>query len=208
MRRTLAIAVLALSALLGLPATAHGGGPTSVLVTHVGVGAGGLYYTDEAYDALVQLLPDSATTGKAEPPGYGGDTYNLTWMIHDVTPWRWDRIHVEGDTAWVSTTMTADVAGEWRELGPAERLVGLLNRIVQRGGGPAVVSVPAEDPATGPTEEPAAAPESGDDRSSWISLSGWRWLVPGALLGLLVGAAAARRRGEEEPRRVLLSSES
>ncbi|WP_374455467.1 hypothetical protein [Nocardioides sp.] len=202
MRRTLAVVVLALSALVGLPATSHAGGPTSVLVTHVGAGAGALYYTDEAYDALVRLLPEGATSGTTQPPGYDGATYNLTWMIHDVTAWRWDRVHVAGDgTAWVSTTVTEDGAGQWQELGSAQRVVDLLDGVVQQGGGPAVVSVPAEA-TSAPEETPAAAA----DDSSWVSLSGWRWLVPGALLGLLAGVAAGRRRVEEEPRRVLISS--
>jgi hypothetical protein len=205
MRRILAVVVLALSALVGLPATSHAGGPTSVLVTHVGIGAGGLYYSDEAYDALVRLLPAGETTGRSTPPGgYSGADYNLTWMIHDVMPWRWDRVHVDGDTAWVSTTTTADAAEEWQELGSADRLVGLLDRIVERGGGPAVVSPPDESTAA---ETPATQPASSADESeSWFSLSGWRWLVPGALAGLLVGVAAGHRRGEEEPRRVLISS--
>jgi hypothetical protein len=202
MRRTLATVVLALSALLGLPATSQAGGPTSVLVTHVGAGAGALYYDDPAYDALVRLLPEGATAGDPQPPGYDGATYNLTWMIHDVLPWRWDRIHVDGDMAWVSTTVTEDAAGEWRELGPAEQITGILDRVVARGGGPAVVSVPTE-----PAEPAAAISEPAEPASDpWFSLSGWRWLVPGALLGLLTGVVAGRRRGEEEPRRVLLSS--
>lgn len=206
MRRILAVVVLALSALVGLPATSHAGGPTSVLVSHVGIGAGGLYYSDEAYDALVRLLPDGATTGRSAPPGgYSGADYNLTWLVHDVTPWRWDRVHVSGDTAWVSTTMTSDAAGQWRELGPADELVGLLDGIVQEGGGPSVVSLPSGSAAEeAPAARPASVPPADDP--SWVSLSGWRWLVPGALLGVLVGVAAGRRRGEEEPRRVLISS--
>lgn len=204
MRRILAVVVLALSALVGLPATSDAGGPTSVLVTRVGTGAGGLYYSDEAYDALVRLLPDGATSGTSLPPGVGAD-YNLTWLIHDVTPWRWDRIRVDGGTAWVSTTLTADAAGEWREVGPADELVGLLDGVVEDGGGPDVVSLPAETAADeAPAATPAPASPQADD--SWFSLSGWRWLVPGALLGLLAGVAAGRRRGEEEPRRVLISS--
>lgn len=199
MRRIMAVVVLALSALVGLPATSHAGGPTSVLVSHVGIGAGGLYYSDEAYDALVRLLPEGESHGSAQAPAGAGESYNLTWMVHDVMPWRWDHVVVAGDTAWVSTTMTADATGEWQELGPADRVVGLLDRVVQHGGGPAVVSVPAD------AAEPASPAPAADD-PSWFSLSGWRWLVPGALLGVLVGVAAGRRRGEEEPRRVLISS--
>ena len=41
MRRILAIALLALTAVAGLPGTAHAGGPTSVLVTQPGVAAAG-----------------------------------------------------------------------------------------------------------------------------------------------------------------------
>ncbi|MDR7255448.1 hypothetical protein J2X46_004455 [Nocardioides sp. BE266] len=205
MRRILAVAVLALSALIGLPTTSDAGGPTSVLVTKVGAGAGGLYYSDQAYDAIVRLLPDGATVGEAEPPGYDGDNYNLTWMIHDVTPWRWDRIHIDPDgTAWVSTTVTQDAIGQWQELGPADRLVGLLNGVVQQDGGPAIVNVPGEPLATQAASQPAT-PAPADD-ASWISLSGWRWVVPGALLGLLAGVAAGHRSRDEEPRRVLISS--
>ena len=80
MRRILAIALLALTAVTGLPATAHAGGPTSVLVTQPGVTAAGLYYSDEAYDALLALLPADETRGEAQPPG-GGVSYNLTWLV-------------------------------------------------------------------------------------------------------------------------------
>ena len=61
MRRILAIALLALTAVAGLPGTAHAGGPTSVLVTQPGVAAAGLYFSDEAYDALASLLPSDET---------------------------------------------------------------------------------------------------------------------------------------------------
>jgi hypothetical protein len=69
-----------------------------------------------------------------------------------------------------------------------------------------VVSVPAE-----PAEPAAAASQPADPASDpWLSLSGWRWLLPGVLLGLLVGAAAAHRRGDEEPRQrqLLVTSDS
>ena len=102
MRRILAVAVLALAAAVGLPAASHAGGPTSVLITQPGQSAGALYYDDAAYDALLGLLPADETRGEPLAPGGAGDDYNLTWMVHDVMPWRFDRVHVAPDgTAWV-----------------------------------------------------------------------------------------------------------
>jgi hypothetical protein len=201
MRRILAIALLALTAVTGLPATAHAGGPTSVLVTQPGAAAAGLYYSDEAYGELLRLLPADETRGEAEPPS-GGVDYNLTWMIHDVSAWRYDRVTVAGDgTAWVSTTFTSDAVGGWEPAGAGTELFDLLSAVLDDSAAPAVVTVPA---AETPGSTPLAAPQ--EPRTTWFSLAGWRWLVPGGLLGVLVGAAAARRRGADEPRRMLVEA--
>jgi hypothetical protein len=199
MRRVLATVVLVLSAVVGLPATAHAGGPTRVLVTHVGASAGALYYTDEEYDDLVALLPYAETHGKPEPPG-GGIDYNLTWMVHDVAAWRWDRVRVGRDgTAWVSTVFSSDAVAGWQEVESPAKLATLLAAVQGRTHVAALV----------PDVEPAAtSPATHGDQSdtAWFSLTGWRWVVPGGLLGLLVGVVAARRHRDDEPRRVLISS--
>jgi anti-sigma-K factor RskA len=54
---------------------------------------------------------------------------------------------------------------------------------------------------------PAAEPRTVTE-TEWFSLSGWRWVVPGAVLGLLVGVAAARvrRTRADEPRQVLVDA--
>ena len=204
MRRILAIAVLALAAVTGLPATARAGGPTSVLVTQPGVSAAGLYYTDEAYDDLLRLLPEDETRGKEMPPG-GGVSYNLTWMVHDFMPWRFDHVNVYGDgTAWVATTFTADATAGWQPVGEGMKLFGLLKAVLADGEAPGLIS------PTAARTMPIVPP--GDVRTvtetEWFSLSGWRWVVPGTLLGLLVGVAAARARRteDEEPRRVLVDA--
>src|SRR5690349_8602701 len=122
MRRILAIALLALAAVTGLPATAHAGGPTSVLVTQPGVSAAGLYYTDAEYDDLLGLLPPDATSGEKQPPS-GGVGYHLTWMVHDFQPWRFDTVSVQGDgTAWVSTTFEAGATTGWQQVGEGTEL--------------------------------------------------------------------------------------
>ena len=204
MRRILAIALLALAAATGLPATAHAGGPTSVLVTQPGVSAAGLYYTDEAYDDLLRLLPTDETRGKELPPG-GGVSYNLTWMVHDFMPWRFDQVSISGDgTAWVATKFTADGNAGWEPVGEDTRLFDLLTSVLAGGEDPGLISgtMAASLPTTAPPEVRTVT------RTEWFSLSGWRWVVPGALLGLLVGVAAARvrRTQDEEPRRVLVDA--
>jgi hypothetical protein len=200
MRRVLATVVLVMSAVIGLPATAHAGGPTSVLITHVGASAGALYYTDEAYDDLLALLPPDETLGKAQPPG--GVDYNLTWLIHDVMIWRYDHVRVTRDgTAWVTTTFSEDASAGWQQVVPSAKLVEILEAVQGDSAANTASLVPDVEPASTP---PAAPPAAADP--AWFSLTGWRWVVPGGLLGLLVGGVAARRRRDEEPRRVLISS--
>lgn len=204
MRRILALALLVLAALTGLPATAHAGGPTSVLVTQPGVSAAGLYYTDGAYDDLLRLLPTDETVGKDQPPG-GGVAYNLTWMVHDYMPWRFDHVSVYGDgTAWVATTFAADATAGWQQVEGGTELVDLLTSVLADGTGSGATNEPATTPsgATPPGETRTVT------RTEWWSLSGWRWAVPGALLGLVLGAVAARGRRtvDEEPRRQLVEA--
>jgi len=207
MRRILAVVVLALVSAVGLPAAASAGGPTSVIVTQPGQSAGALYYDDAAYDALLGLLPRGETHGKPLPPGSSGTDYTLTWLVHDVEPWRWDRVRVDGDGAvWVATTTTAGATPGWQPLGPpqGEALARLLAGVLGDSPAPTVVSVPAEVAAA------PAAPDVAPSEASpaWFSLAGWRWAVPGALLGIAVGAIAARRGRDREPRQVLISSEA
>jgi hypothetical protein len=201
MRRILAIALLALASAVGLPAAAEAGGPTSVLVTQPGVAAAGLYYTDEAYDDLLRLLPTDETRGKELPPG-GGVAYNLTWMVHDYMPWRFDHVSVHGDgTAWVATTFSADATAGWQPVDEGTELFDLLNVVLADGEAHGLISETMA--ASVPAAETRTVTET-----EWFSLSGWRWVVPGAVLGLLVGVAAARvrRTRADEPRQVLVDA--
>lgn len=203
MRRILAIVLLALSAVVGLPGGSHAGGPTSVLITQPGVSAGALYYDDAAYDALLALLPSEETRGKELPPGGGAD-YTLTWMVHDVMPWRFDRVNVARDgTAWVSTTFTEGGTGGWEPFTGGAELADILAGAVGDPSAPEVVSIAPEDTTPAP-----AASSRAEASAPWVSLTGWRWVVPGVVLGLLAGVVGARRRVDHEPRQVLLTSDS
>ena len=203
MRRTLAVVVVALWALIGLPGTVHAGGPTSVLITQPATGeAAALYYSAGAYADLERLLAGSAAEDPtSEPPGDAdGTAYNLTWMIHDVEPWRTDTVQITGDgAAYVTTTFESDsalgVEASWREVAQPKALAALLEQVFS-----GVAAKAAPLPAMG--TEPVADSALPDER--WFSLTGWRWVVPGALGGLLVGLVARRRRVPDEPRRALI----
>lgn len=206
MRRTVAVAVLALWVLIGLPGTAHAGGPTSVLITQPMAGQStALYYTSGAYADLERMLGDDLTASSSQrPAGSGGADYNLTWMIHDVQPWRLDTVHVSADgAAYVATTIVSDPAdtsqqGTWKEVAQPAQLAALLERVLSRA--------PAETaPQAVVEQQPQAAPAApAEPATRWFSLAGWRWAAPGVLAGLLVGLVVARRRAPGEPRRALV----
>lgn len=208
MRRTLAVAVLALWALTGLPGSAHAGGPTSVLITQPSAAqATGLYSSSPEYGDLERLLTSSAEAAVEAPPASGGRRYTMTWMAHDVSPWRIDSVHIAGDgTAKVSThhLFGSERVGPegtrptWREVTEGEELATLLDRLFSEG------PVPAE-PQQVADQAPAAPPAApGPPAEAFFSLTGWRWVVPGLLGGLAIGLLASRRRAPAEPRRVLL----
>jgi cytochrome c-type biogenesis protein CcmH/NrfF len=45
-------------------------------------------------------------------------------------------------------------------------------------------------------------------RTRWFSLTGWRWVAPGLLLGLGLGLVVARRDSrDDEPHQVLVDRE-
>ena len=207
MRRTVAVVVVALWALIGLPGTVHAGGPTSVLITQPATGeATALYYSSGAYADLERLLAESDVRDSTAEPlsGSGGTTYNLTWMIHDVQPWRTDTVQITGDgAAYVATTLMSDSAlGEQeslREVARPRELVAVLEQVFS---GVAAKSAPLPAIDREPLTEADAAPASSGER--WFSLTGWRWVVPGVMGGLLVGLVATRRRVPGEPRRALI----
>ena len=206
MRRTLAVVVVALWALIGLPGTAHAGGPTSVLITQPGAGeAAALYYSSGAYADLERLLAESPVKDVAPETFAGsvGTTYNLTWMIHDVQPWRADTIGIAADgTAYVTTRgvdneIGISVQSEGHQVEESKELVALLDRVFSGKASTEAAPQPVVE------QEPAAAPPA-KETTRWFSLAGWRWAVPGVLGGLLVGLLVMRPRVPGEPRRALV----
>ncbi|WP_020144671.1 hypothetical protein [Terracoccus sp. 273MFTsu3.1] len=108
--RRLAPLVAAVAAVLLVAAAppASAGGPTSVLVVdYDGSRAAGALTGSLAYANLEKALDAYNTpTGDAMPAASFMDSrVRLTWLIHDVTPWRVDAVIIDGTDVWVETSM-------------------------------------------------------------------------------------------------------
>ncbi|MEQ8142312.1 hypothetical protein [Streptomyces sp. OP7] len=233
LRRLTAAAAAALTApvlLLWATTPASAGGPTSVLVVSPASGeTASLYYSDKGYTELERLLAPADTGTRARPPEAAlasGRQVNVTWMVHDVTPWRVHQIHLPDGArnVWVhtSTHITDGDDGVWHgvkypsdlrkflyELGVTGPATGHhappVNRVPPDGGQEA----PDDAGSTAPVVS-TAPPTAGDGTDWWWAIPG---LAAGAVLALLLrpyalrGAAAVRGRRDGDgpgPRQQLL----
>ncbi|MBO0517412.1 hypothetical protein J0695_37490, partial [Streptomyces beijiangensis] len=123
-RRLAALAVLLTLSWTFAP-SAVAGGPTSVLiVSPESARTASLYYADKDYETLTELLAAPGSGGgMTEPPSLGAAMearrINVTWMAHDVSPWRLDQVYVRpgSDTVWIHTSDIAPsfLTGSWHE---------------------------------------------------------------------------------------------
>ena len=104
-----AFAASLLFALILAAAPAEAGGPTSALLSVPGAGTtSSLYYTDPEYDELAGLVGVDQPSGTFDGTESGGHEYGagvtITWLIHDVSPWRVDRVYLGGKGGpWIAT---------------------------------------------------------------------------------------------------------
>jgi hypothetical protein len=184
---------------------AAAGGPTSALLSVPGEGkTASLYYTDPEYDALARLVGTDSDTGTGEVDRSGRDHDNgpgvtVTWMIHDVSPWRVDHIYPEGEGApWIATQVVGDGGTimdspvVWHQPESGAELVALLDTL---GVGEAareaddfsgVAGAPAPSPAEPAADEPAPAESSG--------IAGVWWALGGVVAGVLAALLGAHLR--------------
>jgi hypothetical protein len=198
-RRTVLLITLGILGVGVLPAAA--GGPTSVLLSSPGNGkvvATG--YEDRSYEELRGLLDTQPEESDTEQHDIG-TFVRATWLIHDMTPWRLDVIYPDAPGGpWIATTQDLDGSGKlpakptWHRATDDARLVKLLVTLGLLHGNRA-------DGSTfgGPTTLPQAAPQTPaevaavDDTSAATTLRteqkpllGWRWSIPGFVLGAAV----------------------
>lgn len=217
------IAVTALTWVFAPSAVA--GGPTSVLITSPESGeTASLYFDDARYEALSKQLGGQ---GMGKPPegqkkrpssldsAVGSRQINVTWMVHDVQPWRLDRVYPSADvsTLWIYTTtdLPGTESGVWHKAEQPAALRGLLKKIgvmgEKTGYGVGADYPPAwetTDPAAAdgaPAEEQIREGRRAPERTETAAASsggtdGWWWAIPalgtGVVLGLVLRPLAGR----------------
>ena len=220
------LTALILSPALAGPAAA--GGPTSVLLVVPGEGRTASLYTGQAdYESLAGLVgafgDSGATTDSGKDVDHAAGTeVTVTWLIHDVSVWRVDRIYPDAPGGpWIATQTSYDGSGDiwsipvqWYNATQGKALTGLLTRLGLLGGSaaapPADVAQPASPAAVTPTTPKVAEPAAAGRPSGPV------WGVAGLALGVALTVAtmrvAARRRHDEpeltttEPRDDVLTS--
>ncbi|MET0965486.1 MAG: hypothetical protein ABWZ02_03775 [Nakamurella sp.] len=198
------------------PTTALAGGPTSALLVSPGTGqTAALYTSDPEYEQLMMLLdqPATRTHPDADPaPSVAADYVTVTWLIHDVTVWRIDRIFLAGSTGepWIVTqTESGDPAatavplgsgmfpGEqgndsavWHRSADPAALMALLGKLGLLSAG---VNTAVSDSSAAPMAAAAAVDPPARTAALWWALAG---LLIGAVLMALVlrYLPAVRRR--------------
>ncbi|MCT9076312.1 hypothetical protein [Streptomyces fulvoviolaceus] len=204
--------------------SASAGGPTSVLVVSPqSTETAALYCTDKEYGELERLLGAPGTGTRDKPPEANlaaARQINVTWMVHDVSPWRLDRVFplADADDVWIHTAenVPASVNGEWHRARNPGQLRALLKDLglmgETSGEGHAIFPTPwqesGNDSATAEPETAAATsptPAADDEADWWWALPG---LAAGAVLALVLRPFAmrmppARLRREPGPRQEL-----
>lgn len=196
--------------LLGAP-SATAGGPTSVLVVSPeSAQSTALYYSDEEYGELMRLLGEPSSGSREQPPGLGvgsgGRQLNVTWLVHDVTPWRVDRVYPDtprSKEVWIHTATDVPqlMNGHWHKAEQPARLRALFKKLGVMGkpsgeSGSGIVPAPWQTPedaaaAPTPTEQPRAATASATDHGT-----DWWWAIPGAAAGAVLARVRWPRRAE------------
>lgn len=197
----LLLALLALGAIS--PPRAYAGGPTSVLMVNPDGRTAAAYYTDAVYEDLSYAVGDGSV-GPLDPPASVGrdrtPTVRVSWLVHDVSIWRLDQIHLTPDDGiWVETLLDTgsglpwEAGGHWHRPTSADKLTaaltaaGLLSDRAPAGPVGPHEAAPSADAAP-PAETGAAA---GVPTPAVAALAGLGGLVLGAAL---IGVWGARRR--------------
>jgi hypothetical protein len=231
-------AALALMVWGAAPASA--GGPTSVLVVSPGSEeTASLYYSDKEYAALEQLLgpPDRGTRDKPPEADLASvRLVNVSWMLHDVTPWRVDRVFLGSieEDVWIHTAakLPETPNGVWHRAEDPSDLhkllygLGVMGHTTGTDSASGIYPAPWETETAGATAgsgtpgsgaEQDAAADSGTPAASGAGDgTGWWWAIPGGVAGAVLALVlrpyvmrlppVRRRKDDPGPRQELLDA--
>jgi hypothetical protein len=208
--------------LLGMqPAAA--GGPTSVLLVSPSAGrTSSLYYSDPDYQKLIDLvMATDAAAVKDSDRLTTGEYITVTWLIHDISIWRIDRIYTQatggaliatqlltgqpqpGPTGAAPGGPALELPTTWHRAADSKLLVTLLGTLSVLSPGSASV---VQD--NNPSYPPSAASTVTTPVTARVVKSTtavrWSWglggLAIGGLVGVGVGVAFAASRRMLRPR--------
>lgn len=190
MRRIALLLVAVLAAGLIAITPAQAGGPTSVVLSApnipkvVAVG-----YHDKAYNELQALVTQASVP--TDEDHSNGRVIRATWLIHDMTVWRLDLIYPDAPGGpWIARSEHRTANGQlsekqvWHHATNSAALSKLLSSLGLMGESRGEPVTTAQETVT---EQPAATLTADQP-----AFSGWRWSIPGFLLGALLTVAAFR----------------
>jgi hypothetical protein len=210
-RRTFALLFAVLITVAGAALPASAGGPTSVLLSAppkvVAFG-----YEDARYMRLQELtgIDVNSHPAGARDAHTEGPFVRALWLIHDMAIWRFDLIYPQAAGGpWIATYESVDGMSSlpekpiWHRSTDPAALTKLLTSLKLVGGeftGGPVAPPDLMQPSAVPEPTPAAAqPEPATDGNAAqtietrpAALSGWRWIMPGILLGAVASYLALR----------------
>jgi hypothetical protein len=190
---------------------AAAGGPTSVLLVSPGDGrTASLYNSAPAYDQLAAALGENPAADRGGPPwksGPGTSQINVTWLVHDVSVWRVDRIVLDYKGAtWIETNGSVSENVDWNRPGIWHKAKdpAVVRALVTELG---LVGKAVAKPQPTVSVEPSAAPVAAQTPATTSGgLSRW-WLLPAVIIGLALGFGARPallRLRAREPRQQLI----
>lgn len=230
-----------LALVVGAPQAVAGGSTSVLMVSPESGQSASLYISDKEYDELeagLGYLGGGVGKGQHEQPpglvmGDGTRQINVTWMLHDVRPWRVDRAYPmatdsedtrdgkggkggkggkDVDTVWIHTTTdVASMKGVWHKAKEPARLTALFKKLgvlgppTDKGSHAIPPEADSTRPPTSASETGAAqaAASGGADVAPGDDGTDWWWAIPGAAAG---AAGVLLLRGPLAGRRPLLAS--
>ena len=213
----LATVFLLLTASLLLAAgPAQAGGPTSALLVSPSTGrTASVYYSDDEYERLSTAMggyeptadPTIVNPNLAAPTSPGSASVTVTWLIHDVSVWRIDRIFFTSAEGPLIVTQTSAGGGDlsegmypgesgndtaiWHRPPDPQELRAVLSTLGLFGsdGSPSMAvddAVAAADVESVATSSPVTVDPA--DRAGVM----WWWVLAGLVAGIVLTAAAVR----------------